>query len=262
MRELDGVEQLGDGLADRLPVRLGLVARLTDRVLQGAHSRGIGQFGQAGAAQQRAQRRIAERRAVELAEMGVAAMAVEQQRIADVVQRRPVFPGGQRAPGVTGDLLIVLVQARAWVRPKSWSQRQRPRESRPCKTSKWGNAIRGRAIRKWPLFPADARRITRPGQCDAGHGKRCSLTAISAPTAGSLPGQRTPREIEISRIRKGLSGNGPALLPEPPLQAKGLLVAVPQNQHISRAPSRPTPVNPAPFRATNERALALTRKYS
>jgi hypothetical protein len=48
-------------------------------------------------------------------------------------------------------------------------------------------------------------------------------------------------KVKTSRVCKALSGNGPALLPELPLQAMGVDVAVPQNERISRAPSRPTP---------------------
>ena len=63
----------------------------------------VAQRRQPGPAQQRPQRRIAERGPVELAEMGVAAAVVQQHGIADVVQRRAVLPGGQRAEGGAGD---------------------------------------------------------------------------------------------------------------------------------------------------------------
>ena len=56
------------------------------------------QFGQAGAAQQRPQRRIAERGPVEFAEMGVAAMAVEQQRD----RRRRTATGRPSGPSARG----------------------------------------------------------------------------------------------------------------------------------------------------------------
>ncbi len=99
--------------------------------------RRIGQFGQAGAAQQRAQRRIAERRAIELAEMGVAAMAVEQQRIADVVQRRPVLSGGQRAPGDPGSLINASVQ-RVLVRPLTSVPKTAPARKPPLQNQQVG----------------------------------------------------------------------------------------------------------------------------
>ena len=54
-----------------------------------------------------AQRRIAERGPVELAEMGVAAAVFEQQGIAHLVQRRAVLPGRQGAEGRPGDVLKI-----------------------------------------------------------------------------------------------------------------------------------------------------------
>src|SRR5262249_961208 len=68
-----------------------------------------------------------------------------------------------------------------------------------------------------------------------------SLAAHCLLSDGTLPGSSPHIEEGISRICKGLSGNGPALLPERPLRAKGVVVAVPQKQRISGAPSRPFP---------------------
>ena len=61
--------------------------------------------GKPGPPQQRPQRRIAQRGPVEFAEMRVAAGVVQQQGIADIVKRRAVLPGRQRAVGGTGELL-------------------------------------------------------------------------------------------------------------------------------------------------------------
>ena len=95
--------QLGDRGADRGPVRLGLVARPPQRLLQGAEPLLVPQRGQPGPPQQRPQRRIAQCRPIELAEMGVAAAVFQQHGIADVVQRGAVFPRGQRPKCGAGD---------------------------------------------------------------------------------------------------------------------------------------------------------------
>ena len=83
-----------------------VVARPDQRLAQGASRWASLQFGKSGPPQQRPQRRIAERGPVEFGEMGVAAAccAIEQQGIADVVERRAVLPGRQRAVGGTGDV--------------------------------------------------------------------------------------------------------------------------------------------------------------
>src|ERR1700687_3201281 len=49
--------------------------------------------------------RIAQRGAVELAQMRVAARGLEQHGVADVVQRRAVLAGRQRTVGGPGDVL-------------------------------------------------------------------------------------------------------------------------------------------------------------
>ena len=100
----DGVEQGRDRPADRLPVGIGVVAGAPQRLAEIAEAVAVVQFGQPGAPQQRAQRRVAERGAVEFGKMRVAA-ARRQQRIADIVQRRPVLAGRQRANGGPGKKL-------------------------------------------------------------------------------------------------------------------------------------------------------------
>ena len=67
---LDIGHQLGDRGADRGPVRLGLVAGLRSAPRAGAEPLLVPQRGQPGPAQQRPQRRIAQRRPIEFAEMG------------------------------------------------------------------------------------------------------------------------------------------------------------------------------------------------
>ncbi len=76
MAEIDGVEQRRDRPADRGPVRRGVVARADQRRAQRLQPRAVAQFGQPGPAQQRPQRRVAERGLVEFAEMTVAAVVV------------------------------------------------------------------------------------------------------------------------------------------------------------------------------------------
>ncbi len=122
MRHVDRVQEIRHRLADLGPVRLGVVARPGQRLAQGVQPRRVVQFGKTGPAQQRPQRRIAERGPVELAEMGVAAGIAQQQGIADVIQRRSLFPGRQRAPGAgegvkSHEILSVRCVARTPGRP-------------------------------------------------------------------------------------------------------------------------------------------------
>jgi len=122
MVECDGVDEVGDGLADRLPVRLAIVAGADERLAQPGQLRVIAQFGQPGTAQQRPQRRIAERGSVELGKMGIAGGRPRQHGIADVVQRGAVFPGGQRAAGVRCEVMKAHeIPGRAGPRPGSRS---------------------------------------------------------------------------------------------------------------------------------------------
>ena len=65
----------------------------------------VAQLRQSGTAQQRAQRRVAKRGPIEFSEMGVAAGIVQQQGIADVIQRRPGLGHRQCAVGGPGDAL-------------------------------------------------------------------------------------------------------------------------------------------------------------
>ncbi len=62
MLQLDGIEQVRHRLADRGPVRRGIVAGLDQRGAQPLQLRRVVQFGKPGPAQQRPQRRIAQRR--------------------------------------------------------------------------------------------------------------------------------------------------------------------------------------------------------
>ncbi len=138
VRQLDGIQQVRHRRADRGPVRLGMVARLAQRVAQAVQLRLVAQFGQPGPPQQRPQRRIAQRGAIELAEMRVAAGVFQQQGIADVVQRRAVLAGRQCAVGGPGDAVkchAVSVSRRAVARP-----------ARPRQASATGKIF-------WPISP-------------------------------------------------------------------------------------------------------------
>ena len=75
-------------------------------ILPGLHQlEEILERGQAGSPQQRPQRRVAERRPVELAEVGVTPLVFQQQGIADVIQRRPILAGCQRPEGGAGKMM-------------------------------------------------------------------------------------------------------------------------------------------------------------
>ncbi len=104
--QLDGVQQCSHRRADRGPVRRRRRRGRAPSASRRPASRGaVVEFGKPGASQQWPQRRIAERGPVELGEMRVAAGAVQQQGIADVVERRAVLAGRQRAIGGAGDHL-------------------------------------------------------------------------------------------------------------------------------------------------------------
>ena len=105
MLQLDGIQQLRHRRADRGPVRLGIVARPDQRLAQRLQPLFVAQFDKPGPAQQRPQRRIAQRGLVEFGQMRVAAGVVPEQGIADIVKRRAVLPGRQRAVGGPGDVL-------------------------------------------------------------------------------------------------------------------------------------------------------------
>ena len=102
--QLDRIEEVRDRLADRGPIRPLVVARPDQRLAQCVELRGVVQFGEPGPAEQRPQGRIGERGPVELSEMRIAA-AIEQQRIADIVERRPVLSSHQRAAGGSGEIM-------------------------------------------------------------------------------------------------------------------------------------------------------------
>ena len=107
MRQFDRIQQRRHRLADRGPVRRLVVAGPVQGVAQLAQGGLVTQFGHPGAAQQRAQRRIAERGPVKLAEMGVAAVVFEQQGVAHLIQRRAILPGRQGAESRPGDVLKI-----------------------------------------------------------------------------------------------------------------------------------------------------------
>ena len=104
MPERDGIQQRRHRRPDRGPVRRRLVARGSKRGAQAGQPAFVAQFGEAGPAQQRPQRGIAERGPVEFSEMRVAAGIAVQQGIADVVERRAVLAGRQGAIGGTGEI--------------------------------------------------------------------------------------------------------------------------------------------------------------
>ena len=114
VRQFNSVQQRRHRLADRGPVRRLVVAGPDQGGTQRAQGGLVAQFGQPGTAQQRAQRRVAERGPVELAKMGVAAAVFEQQGVAHFIQRRAVLPGGQGAKGRPGDV--------SKIHPKSFRQ--------------------------------------------------------------------------------------------------------------------------------------------
>jgi hypothetical protein len=97
--QIDGIQEIRDRLADRGPVRRRIIARPGQRLAKRPQTRLVAQLGEPGPAQQRPQRRIAERGPVELGAVRVAAGGLEKQAIADVIQRRAVLAGRQRTVG-------------------------------------------------------------------------------------------------------------------------------------------------------------------
>ena len=128
-----------------------------DRVSAARSSARVGQLGQAGAAQQRAQRRIAERGAVELAEMGVAAMAVEQQR--DRRRRTATArPSGRSARARRRRRNLEIMNS-CPERPSRVPTGSGPKDSArakaaPAKPASLNNAIRNRRIHKCDRWSA------------------------------------------------------------------------------------------------------------
>ena len=103
--DADRRHQFGHRLADRGPVRLVVVAGAGQRLAQPLQPPRILQLRQPGPAQQRPQGRVAERRPVEFSKMGVAAAVFSEHGIADVIERRAVLLGGQRAQGGAGEMV-------------------------------------------------------------------------------------------------------------------------------------------------------------
>ena len=90
------VDQGGHRPADGEPVRVRLIAGRDNGVAQGVELRRVVQLRQPGAREQRPKRRVGERRLVELAQMRIAAARAEQQRVAQVIERRSGLGGRQR----------------------------------------------------------------------------------------------------------------------------------------------------------------------
>lgn len=79
-------------------------SRAQDGRAQALAPAAVGKLRQARPPQQQPQRRIAQRGLVEFRQMRIAAMGDRKQRIADVVQRRPVLGRGERAAGGGGEM--------------------------------------------------------------------------------------------------------------------------------------------------------------
>src|SRR5207253_9043672 len=74
-------------------------------ISQGFETRRVAKLRNAGAAQQRAQRRVTKCRSVEFCQMGVAPGGTQQYGIAEIIQRPPVAGGRQGTPCRAGELL-------------------------------------------------------------------------------------------------------------------------------------------------------------
>ncbi|MGY4599442.1 hypothetical protein ACVWXL_007188 [Bradyrhizobium sp. GM22.5] len=105
MIQRDAVDEIGDGLADRCPIGLGLVAGAHQGLAQPGQFAFVAQLGQPGPAEQYPQCGIAERGLVELGQMRIAAGRNRQYWIADVVKRGAVLPRRQRPAGGAGKIL-------------------------------------------------------------------------------------------------------------------------------------------------------------
>ena len=106
MPHIDAVHQCRHRLADRGPVRLGVVAGARSAPARSAFEpRLVAQLGQPGPAQQRPQRRIAERGPIELGRDAGRRRHSSAAGVADVIERRAVLPGRQRPEGGAGKIL-------------------------------------------------------------------------------------------------------------------------------------------------------------
>src|ERR1051326_1353973 len=102
LREL--VDEVGDGLCDRAPIRHGRVARRADRLLHRAQACPLAQLRQAGTTQKQTEHRVGDGGLVETAQVLIAAAGPSQQRIAhleegraDALARRTQFTSGGNA---------------------------------------------------------------------------------------------------------------------------------------------------------------------
>ena len=96
MAHVNPFHQRRDRRADRGPVRCCIVAGAGERRAQSAEPRLVLQRRQPCPAQERPQRRVAERGSIKFSQMRVAAAVFLQQGIADVIKRGTVLFGGQR----------------------------------------------------------------------------------------------------------------------------------------------------------------------
>ena len=86
MIQRDAVDEIGDGLADRRPIGLDLVAGANQRLAQPGQFACVAQLGQSGPAEQHPQCGIAERGLVEFGQMRIAAGWTRQHGIADLIK--------------------------------------------------------------------------------------------------------------------------------------------------------------------------------
>ena len=191
--------QFGDRRTDRGPVRRVGVAGMGQRLAQPLQPAFVLQGRQPGAAEQRPQRRVAERGLVEFAEMGVAAAVVQQQGIADVVQRRAVLPGGQRPKRRTGKILETHAV--------SFSRNGKPHGMIP----KWQGISHRRPDPA--CKPLKTIQVGGKRKCDA-----CHIFGRKFPPSSQPIGSMRQRR-----------------LPRPAVRVKGFFVAVPQIDRNSTA---------------------------
>src|SRR5690349_18384227 len=138
--------------------------------------------------------------------MGVAAAVILQQRIADIIQRRPVLGGRQRPESGAGEILKPHRETfwRAGVEAKGTA-------------SLWKNYTNGLNLPNVTSFTEEPRFFPFNGP---------------AMMRGN---------INFRYRNNSLSGGGRSALPSGILRGKGLFVATPQIERNSAAPTRPTP---------------------
>src|SRR5215472_11094532 len=97
MAWLDPVQKLRYRLANDDPIRRLVVARPDQGLAKSLKPRWLVKLRQPGSPQQRSQRRVTQRGLVEFGEVRIAAGAVQEKGVADVIQRWSVLPGRQCA---------------------------------------------------------------------------------------------------------------------------------------------------------------------